>query len=724
MANIASGMANELVAIGLNASFWIGIGILVARRVRHDVVNRVLATAITGFALVVVSLEVLGLVGSINRMSVATICVLTGFVGLLRWRADSRAKDPAGRMSMPHAAPPATPWQTVLSLVALALVVWAALLYLLLGLVFPVEPISDAPIYHLYFAAGWARSGSLGLMPTPFGEEAATYFPANGDLWLTWLASTGMGPFVKTGEWPFLVLGATALYGLARRVAAPWPAAVLPAALWVSVPIVLLQSSIANVDLVWSAFYFSAAYFLLQWLEDSESDARGLLLFALACGIVIGTKTIGGVFAVLLLLPVFALLARRRPPLRQLAWLTIGLLAPSAYWYGRNVWLTGNPVYPLQLSLFGRVWAEGWYGQSAMEATAYHLPVTAWRTFLARLWLVAGGIGLTFAVVGVVSGGVQSFRSSIEPRTRRALALFSGLAIAQVALYWCVVPYNTQERFLSTAFGFAFIPLSTLVAGQPALHAAVCLLVGWQLVAPRYEGAFTLLRLHDNPLALGSAWAPWCLPASILIAAVALKWALRARWIVAGMAVLLGSYVAARPAAGWLTERPLLRFYPRTEFASRLWPGWEILERAALPTGSKVAYTGTNLPYYLLAIGLRNEVYYVNINAHLDWLPHDYHRHSAAALAPARDPWPQWYRTDADFDSWIANLRRRQIEFLFVARENRHGRVEPRPGELPRFPIEKDWADAHPEQFDDLGPFSYPPGTIPWVRVYRVIAAP
>src|SRR5690348_574083 len=116
MANIASGMANELVAIGLNASFWIGIGILVARRVRHDVVNRVLATAITGFALVVMSLEVLGLVGSINRMSVATICVLTGFVGLLRWRADSRAKDAAGRMSMPHAAPPATPWQTVLSL--------------------------------------------------------------------------------------------------------------------------------------------------------------------------------------------------------------------------------------------------------------------------------------------------------------------------------------------------------------------------------------------------------------------------------------------------------------------------------------------------------------------------------------------------------------------------------------------------------------------------------
>ena len=720
-------MAEVLVAIGLNASFWAGVGILARSRVHHDVVDRVLATAITGFALVVVSLEVLGLVGLINRTAIGTVCVLTGCVGLLRWRATSRAGDVAGHVSKAHAAPPAIPWQTVLSLLVLALVVWAALLYLLLGLVFPVEPVSDAPIYHLYFAARWARSGSVELVPTPFGEEAATYFPVDGDLWLTWLVSTGMGPFVKTGQWPFLVLGAIALYGLARRAAAPWPAAVLPPALWVSVPIILMQSSFANVDLVWAAFYFSATYFLLQWLEVSDGDPRRpFLLFALACGIVIGTKTVGGVFVVLLLLPVFAVLSRRGSRLPHLACLTIGMLVPSAYWYGRNVWLTGNPVYPLQLSLFGRVWADGWYGRSAMEATAYHLPVIAWGTFVVRLWLVAGGIGLTLATVGIVSGGVQAFSSSSEPRARRALSLFSSLAVIQVLLYWYVVPYNTQERFLSAAFGLAFVPLATFAARHSVLHATVCLLVGWQLVALRYGGGFTLLRLTDNPLALGSVWAPWCLPASLAIATVALKWVRRARWIVAGTAVLLGCCLAARPAASWLAERPLLRFYPRTEFAARLWPGWEILERAARPTGSRIAYTGTNLPYYLLGTGLRNEVSYVNINAHLDWLPHDYHRdrHSAAALASARDPWPQWYRTDADFDSWIGNLRRRQIELLFVARENRHGRIEPRPGELPRFPIEKDWADAHPEQFADLGPFLYPPGTIPWVRVYRVISAP
>jgi hypothetical protein len=329
-------------------------------------------------------------------------------------------------------------------------------------------------------------------------------------------------------------------------------------------------------------------------------------------------------------------------------------------------------------------------------------------------------------MVGIVSGVMQAFRSSVDPGARRALALVSGLAVIHVVLYWYVVPYNTQERFLSAAFGFAFVPLATLVARRPGLHAAICLLLGWQLAAVRHDGAFTLLRLHDNPLALGNPWAPWCLPASIAAATAALRWVPRGRGIIAGAAVVLGCSLAAWPAAGWLADRPLLRFYPRTGFATRLWPGWEILERVARPTGSSIAYAGTNLPYYLLGVGLRNEIAYVNINAHPDWLPHDYHRHGQSAVAgpPARDPWPQWYRAEADFDAWVANLRRRRIEFLFVARENRHGRLEPGPDDLPRFPIEKQWADAHPDQFADLGPFRYPPGTIPWVRVYRVISAP
>lgn len=712
-----------LRAVAANAAFWTGIALLVRRSPGHGIVGRVLAIAVVGFCAVVLSLEVLGAMGLIRPAAVTAICYLTGVLGVLRWWTDAAPDDT--HPGHPCLVVPARRRESVLSLVALGLAAWAALLYLLLGVVFPVEPVSDAPIYHLPFAARWTRSGWLELVATPFGEEGATYFPANGDLWLTWLMSTGATALAPAGQWPFLVLGATALYGLARRAGAPWPPAVLPAALWVGMPLTLTQSSVANIDLIWAAFYLVAVYFVLQWLDGPDAAIRApLYLCALASGIVAGTKTIGAVLVAVLFLPVVVALARSRPSPHRLALLILALLVPSAYWYGRNVWLTGNPLYPLQLSLFGHVWADGWYGRAAMEATAYHLPVTAWRAFGARLWLVAGGIGLTLALTGVVAGGVLALRSYVEPVSRRALAMCSSLAIAHAAVYWFVSPYNTQERFLAAGLGLALVPLAIVAAMEPLAHVALCLLLAWQLAVTRHGGAFTLLRLEDNPLAIGAVWAPLFVPAAITVAAVALTWAPRARGMTAGIAIVLGCYASARPASTWLAEHPPLQFYPRSGFAARLFPGWEILERAASPAGSRIAYAGTNLPYYLLGTGLRNEVHYVNIDGRPEWLPHDYHRDRRrhAGLPPARDPWPQWYRANADFAAWDADLRRRGVEFLFIARENRHGRLEDRPGELPPFPIEKAWADAHPERFTDLGPFRLPSDAIPWVRVYRVIS--
>ena len=65
-----------------------------------------------------------------------------------------------------------------------------------------------------------------------------------------------------------------------------------------------------------------------------------------------------------------------------------------------------------------------------------------------------------------------------------------------------------------------------------------------------------------------------------------------------------------------------------------------------------MAYAGTNIPYYLLASGLRNEVRYVNINRHREWQLHDYHRQ---AMERGQGNWPNsrpgWDRTAPDFQA-------------------------------------------------------------------------
>src|SRR5262245_19025803 len=95
--------------------------------------------------------------------------------------------------------------------------------------------------------------------------------------------------------------------------------------------------------------------------------------------------------------------------------------------------------------------------------------------------------------------------------------------------------------------------------------------------------------------------------------------------------------------------------------------------------------------------GLRNDVHYINVNAHPGWRMHDYHR---AAIARGRSTWPNprpgWDREDQDYEAWLKNLRAAQIDYLVVTRAN--------PAEGPHnphddrgFPIERTWARAHPD---------------------------
>ena len=69
--------------------------------------------------------------------------------------------------------------------------------------------------------------------------------------------------------------------------------------------------------------------------------------------------------------------------------------------------------------------------------------------------------------------------------------------------------------------------------------------------------------------------------------------------------------------------------------------------------------------------GLRNEVRYVNIDRHRDWLLHDYHRE---AQWRGQGLWPNsrpgWDRMQPDFQAWLDNLDAEGIQLLVVTRVN------------------------------------------------------
>ena len=130
-----------------------------------------------------------------------------------------------------------------------------------------------------------------------------------------------------------------------------------------------------------------------------------------------------------------------------------------------------------------------------------------------------------------------------------------------------------------------------------------------------------------------------------------------------------------------------------------------------------MAYAGTNIPYYLLGKDLRNQVRYVNVDRHRDWLLHDYHRRAmrdgGRNLAQRRGR--VGIGVNRNYTVWLANLDAEGIQLLVVTRVNpAEGSHNVADRDL--FPIERSWADAHPE---DSSPFTDDRND-PWFRLYRV----
>lgn len=694
--------------LGLNVPLFLGAYLCARDGVRLAAgASRIIGTAVLAWAWQTLGMELLGVLGLLALGPLVAWSSLAALIGIVirRRRGPNREE---------IAASASGNWLTAM---ALGLILAPCVALGTTSLLGPLKVVSDGPIYHLYFAARWWKAASLFLVPVPFGENAATYFPAIGDLGFTWLFIGWDGDrLAKIGQAPFLVLAGLAAFDLCRRLGARVDSALIAVGWFLTCTPLLFFSFEPNVDTVFVAGYLAALDFLALYTLN-ERKAGALLLGALAAGCAWGTKPTGAVFVPPLLLLGLALvlsgpLPRRTRRVHAAVWV-LGALAMVGFWLGRNLLLTGNPLYPLDVPALGWI---GWYDQSVMTRGSYSLPRGDWRSLidivlavfdprLVPVWCLA--------ILGAWWGPRQAGAKA------RWVWICSGLAVLNVFLYWWLVPYRTQQRFFLQALGLAAVPLSRLLDRS----------VFWRWIG------LALLALHVStpqtwPLVPNGATAPWdfspLIPSAIgapfplvgiaggilwhnlglLCAAIGVgsvwSWSLdhpgRRRVLVAlGATVLL--------CVLWAVVEP--RFPGRDPFFPQsfpdFYPGWIELDQRCGPRGVRIAYAGTNIPYYLFGRGLRNDVRYVNVDAHRDWLLHDYHR---AAIAEGHPHWPDyprpgWDRRHPSYEAWLANLKAARIQVLVVTRVN--------PAEGPHnvadaagFPIERAWAESHPESFEPL----------------------
>jgi hypothetical protein len=695
--------------------------------------DRLLASATLAIGWSILGLQVLGPWGWLSTEPLLAWSSLLFLIGVI-----SRFLRPISRSeTVPAERPPDRERWRIEALGSLTLVLWTASFLGVQSLLMPVKVVSDGPIYHLYFAARWWKAARLFLVAAPFGENAATYFPANGDLWFTWLMVTWGGDrLAKVGQAPFLCLAALAAYGLERMAGASRNSSLIAVCVFVTSTAFLIFSFEANVDTIFVACYLIATYFILRFAAEG-CGRTSLVLGGLAAGLSLGAKPVGVVFlAALFLFAVGAVWTRLRLVKETVTATALTLacsLVTSGFWFGRNVMLTGNPLYPLQVEFLGKAILRGWYDRQAMRLSPYYLPLSDWRALGDTLLAVIDPRLAPFWIAALAGAWTLGGRERLprgHDRLTWALAL---LAIVNIALFWICIPYRTQQRFMLQALGLGVPALARLLDRARILSLLAGLLLALHMMTPQAW-----------PIAWGEAPIPWDLSSTIpnavgaplpvlarlehafrssaaSVALSSLAWLLTAGgcaslavwgWSRAGarsrrtfrhqaisVVGLLGLLILCAFDTGAPgTDSRFLFYPPFRDFYS----GWLNLEARSGPSGTHVAYAGTNIPYYLFGSGLRNEVRYINVDRHRDWLLHDYHQ---AAISRGQPTWPNprpgWDRLHPDFNAWIANLEAEQIQFLVVTH------VNPREGphnvaDAEGFPLERRWADSHPEFFELL----------------------
>jgi hypothetical protein len=550
--------------------------------------HALLARLVLALGTAVVGLQLLGVAGLLRGW-----CLAVAGLGLLV------AGGRAGLRRLPAAeAEPSPAWRSAVALGLLAALgaVWAGgvLTVLRHGLLD-----DDSLTYHLPFAQEWARTHRVGPLLRVWPGTPVAYYPGNAELLhagtLVAYGRDVLGPFLNLGWLALLALSGWCLGVRRGRTVGTTAAVVLVA----GGPLIarFLPGSAMN-DVAAIACVLAFAALLVEAADRGPLTARALAVAGVAAGLGFGTKLTVLPFLGAALLGMLAVRAvRGRPGLALLG----AAATPSAFWYLRDLVLTGSPV-PF-------VSVPGLPSPSFSQFERFHQSVLHYVTdravlrhvYLPETYRVLGPAWVLLLVLLVV-GVVLGLRSRGP-----ALAVLAGAGLV-AGLVYLVTP--------TTAGG---------PEGKPVLFAvdlrytSATALVGACLVALLWSGRGR--RLVEALLvagALATLLAPWRLfgvndqhPAQVvavalvvgLLVAVGAHRLVDARWAATAVAALL--LVALLP----VTHRAQDRAYAdgRAPTPYRFFKGTSGLvvgvtgnlhlgPYAGEALGNRVAYVGRVLP--------------------------------------------------------------------------------------------------------------------------------
>ena len=458
-----------------------------------------LCEAVIWVSLLLVSSELVGLVGAFTRVGLVLGAVTVGggvVLAVHRFRpAVENAERPPGesaRIGGPIA----------LAAAAATALHWAA----------PIRQSyeigiykQDSPWYHLSDAARFVQDHSItGLHFTDPLKLAAWFYPLNSEVFhavgMAAIGNDTLSPLLNLG---WMLLALLAVWCIGRPFGAGLPC-LLGAVVVFNTSMMLLQAGNAPSDTPSLFFLLAAVAVLVNADAANEGGAPSVaaaVVAGLAAGLAFGTKiTLLPLIGAITLIVLVRAREHHRPSIGW-AWV-IGGAATSSFWYLRNLAHSGNPlpwfragpipgpdqlpIYPrpprsvAQVAFEPRVWTEHFF-PAFRDVLGIGWPLILLGTlggFALVLWRPRASLHRSLAAAGVISALAYAFTPitasgykllndySGIPSNLRYLspALLLGLTLLPLAR-----PFASRLNWVSVAFG-ALALVTAIDAGSWTAH--------------------------------------------------------------------------------------------------------------------------------------------------------------------------------------------------------------------------------------------------------------
>jgi hypothetical protein len=346
--------------------------------------------------------------------------------------------------------------------------------------------------------------------------------------------------------------------------------------------------------------------------------------------------------------------------------------------YLRNFILTGDPFYPVDIKLFGVTFFKGVMGTGFIDA--------ANNDFSFGKFLFHEGVGAGF-IIFVIPGIILATIKIVKKRLFNSPIFLFYILIPAFYLIYRYIIGVPNVRYLYSWFGvcfvIAFFGLSEFKVPVRMINflVFVCFLASTAEIASHQELVISifislLLFVIFRPLlmlVLGFILRPVNIVFLILVFFTALQ-------------VLYADYVN-NEFSRYKTSRKYSGFWPDA-IESWIWLNNNT-------SANNIAYAGRPVPFPLYGSRFKNNVYYVSLNEKKPCL----HAYKQAWYDCSKDyssfhkslMEPNNYRGNANYATWLKNLKESEIDFLFLYSLHQIKTIE--------FPIEDKWASANPEIF-------------------------